>query len=640
VKPCEKRPRNFPPKRWIFPVGGLAALIWFMIRVIPKPGRAAYPCQRIAAPMASGFLVWLAGLFGLMIFSRRAKRFTHRSNRLLAILTSCVVALTWGIVLTQSPSPRLFADDAPFVPSDSPNQPMGIPAGIHPGRVVWVHDPGATAWTGKGYWWEDSNIDPVVVERMLSEGLRFVTGKTGDTEAWDALFRHFNQAHGKGDVGHQNGEKIAVKLNLNQVNDHGSPRNRHFTSPQLALALLRSLVHNAGVYGGDITFYDVSRPVPGPLFDECRAEFPDVHFVDSSGGDGREKAQRDNAVRMHWSQPLTLEPGGGNPAFLPACVTQAVYVINFASLRGHNLAGITLGAKNHFGTFLADGPNTGSSPMNAGVHPYVCVHDDFHFGGHWDFSKRVMGTYTPLVDLMGHRDLGNKTLLFLVDGLYATPDQSTEMNPNFKWKMAPFLNDWPSSLFLSQDGVAIESVGLDFLRSEPTLTWVRGNVDNYLHEASQAGAPPSGIFYDPEGDGSRLASLGVHEHWNNPTDKNYTRNLGSGEGIELVKLDAASGVERRDPPSSFDMVANYPNPFNGNTTLVFDLERSGTVRICIFDLKGRQVIVLKHGSCPRGRNALIWDGRNDNGAEVPSGLYWASLETGGRVTVQRMTLVR
>jgi hypothetical protein len=51
------------PKKWIFPAGGLAALVWFLIRVIPKPSRANYPCQRVTAPMASGFVVWLLGLF-------------------------------------------------------------------------------------------------------------------------------------------------------------------------------------------------------------------------------------------------------------------------------------------------------------------------------------------------------------------------------------------------------------------------------------------------------------------------------------------------------------------------------------------------------------------------------------------------
>jgi hypothetical protein len=58
-----------------------------------------------------------------------------------------------------------------------------------------------------------------------------------------------------------------------------------------------------------------------------------------------------------------------------------------------------------------------------------------------------------------------------------------------------------------------------------------------LHEAALADNPPSGTFYDPEDDGTAMASLGVHEHWNNPADKQYSRNLGIGAGIELISSD-------------------------------------------------------------------------------------------------------
>ncbi|MBR6279792.1 MAG: hypothetical protein IKR32_00645 [Bacteroidales bacterium] len=48
---------------------------------------------------------------------------------------------------------------------------------------------------------------------------------------------------------------------------------------------------------------------------------------------------------------------------------------------------------------------------------------------------------------------------------------------------------------------------------------------------------PSGTVYDPERDGKPVTgSLGVFEHWNNPTDRQYSRNLGKGEGIELVYI--------------------------------------------------------------------------------------------------------
>ena len=103
-----------------------------------------------------------------------------------------------------------------------------------------------------------------------------------------------------------------------------------------------------------------------------------------------------------------------------------------------------------------------------------------------------------------------------------------------------FNGEWSASLFLSQDPVAIDSVGLDFLRSEfgDRLTRMSGHdrhADNYLHEAARADDPPSGTVYQP--DGARLASLGVHEHWNNARDKQYSRNLNAAaSGIELLQV--------------------------------------------------------------------------------------------------------
>ena len=101
------------------------------------------------------------------------------------------------------------------------------------------------------------------------------------------------------------------------------------------------------------------------------------------------------------------------------------------------------------------------------------------------------------------------------------------------WRMPPFLDHWPASLLLSQDPLAIDSVAFDFLGTEFA---VPVNADNYLHEAALARRPPSGVTYDPEGDGTGLHSLGVHEHWNNARSKSYTRNLGRGGGIELLEL--------------------------------------------------------------------------------------------------------
>ena len=62
------------PLKWAFPIVGLLALMWFLIRVIPKPSRAAYPCQRIAFPIASQFVIWLCVGLGSLAIVKRVKR--------------------------------------------------------------------------------------------------------------------------------------------------------------------------------------------------------------------------------------------------------------------------------------------------------------------------------------------------------------------------------------------------------------------------------------------------------------------------------------------------------------------------------------------------------------------------------------
>jgi len=418
-----------------------------------------------------------------------------------------------------------------FHPSDPPNSPMGVAFGVKPGRVAWAFDPKATTWDGTTTapgWWDDSNTHPQVVADMLSNSLRSVGDAASDKEAWNKIFTDFNQRHGKGAAGYKKGEKIVVKLNLNQSHDHGLGANNSFIAPQLVQGLLRQLVQQVGVAPADITFYDAVRDVPATIFDRGTKEFPGVHFVDSTGTDGREKAVPDPA------KPLVLGQGGVR-LFFPTCVTQADYMINVAGLKGHNIAGMTVTAKNHLGSLLTATGASGASNM----HPSIAVKVDPGMRGNAP-TPRAMATYCGLVDLNGHPQTGGKTMLYIIDGLYATQHNEFRLAPVCKWQSAPFNGNWTASLFISQNGVAIDSVALDFLRNEPTLTSiVNGTVDNYLHEMALADQAPSKIAYQPAGDGKVLGSLGVHEHWNNAADRQYSRNLGKGAGIELVQLRAA-----------------------------------------------------------------------------------------------------
>ena len=418
------------------------------------------------------------------------------------------------------------ANSAPvrWTPADPSNQPIGQAKGIFPGRVVWIHDPSVAQWDGdtqSGGWFEDKSTNPALADKMISDAVRILTGAKTDAEAWKALFRNFNRTHGRGDVGYRPGEKIAVKLNLNCSQQHrADPTVGLYNTPQVTMALLRQLVEHARVRQTDIVVYDASRFVNDSIFIPAGTAFSGIRFEDRDGGEGRFKIQPDRNVALRFGDPATPDHG---KTYLPTCVTGATYLINAALFKGHSLAGVTLVAKNHFGSVYRE--NTGPRDTHKGWNPSN-MHDAILA------AKRPMGTYNALVDVMGHKDLGGKTMLYLIDALYASPHQSVLPE---KWESSPFGGHWTASVFACQDPVAIESVAVDFFAAEKTAKLMVGAVDNYLHEAALAHQPPSQTRYDPGGSGTPLDSLGVHEHWNNPTDRQYSRNLGTGSGIELVK---------------------------------------------------------------------------------------------------------
>ena len=417
----------------------------------------------------------------------------------------------------------------PTKPAPTSGNVLGIGRGIFPGRVVWAHNPQATLWDGQSdFWWAEKFTDQNLVDEMLSHSLCQLTGQTSDTAAWEALFTHFKTQRGE-TGGYRPGEKIAIKANLNGSKNHSDPKNNSFVSPVVAFALLNQLAQ-AGVKPDDITLYDASRYVPDPIVNTCRtAALTGLHFADFSGGDGREVCQRDSSQPIQWS----INPQG-NPAYLPTVVTRATYLINIALFKGHSLAGVTLTAKNHFGTIMSDldGQPTLNPPQGANLHGFIAAYN-VQGPPDWSWSQAPMGSYSPLVDLIGHPHLGGKTLLFMIDALYGVEDQNAELSNKSLFQSAPFNNHWSSSLLISQDPVALDSVGADILVNEPTaithpdILPQDSTYQNYLHEAALAENPPSKTAY-------QLASLGVHDHWNNLTEKKYSRNLGFSEGIELI----------------------------------------------------------------------------------------------------------
>ena len=518
------RNRKYRWLKWIFPIAGLVSLIWFLIRVIPKPSRATYPCQRVAFPLASGFVAWVVCLAAATMAFKRA-RFNFARRRYVVGLVCIFLSISALLLAISATGEKLvLAEPQPA------NEPIGVAKGVYPGRVVWVHDPDATDWEGPGdgHWWQSNHTSQTRVSRMMSRAIRELTGTANDAEAWNKMFRYFNKAQGRGNVGYTPGEKIVIKVNfvgfiwtVKSVNPENYDLERGIdymnTSPQMITALLRQLTKTAGVKQSDISIGDSLAYFANEYYNIFHKEFPNVRFMDYNGKLGRTKVRK-SSVPFYWS----CNPQDSLQDYAPACFAEADYLINLANLKAHTGAGVTLCAKNHYGSLIR--------------WPAQKSYYNMHPGA---FSKDV-GIYRNLVDLMGHTHIGGKTLLYLIDGLYSGI-HPRDRAPR-KWKSYPFNGDWASSLLASQDPVAIDSVGFDFLHAEYEDYPRKAGVDDYLHEAALANNPPSGTFYDPDHPGNvkRLPSLGVHEHWNNTKDKKYSRNLGTGEGIELVAITPAN----------------------------------------------------------------------------------------------------
>lgn len=93
-------------------------------------------------------------------------------------------------------------------------------------------------------------------------------------------------------------------------------------------------------------------------------------------------------------------------------------------------------------------------------------------------------------------------------------------------------------------------------------------------------------------------------------------------------------------PKGFTLSQNYPNPFNPATTISFELSQSEWVSLDIYNLRGKLVMRLVQGKKESGRHLVLWDGRNEEGLKVPSGIYLYQLKGGEFQQTRKMVLCK
>jgi subtilisin family serine protease len=117
---------------------------------------------------------------------------------------------------------------------------------------------------------------------------------------------------------------------------------------------------------------------------------------------------------------------------------------------------------------------------------------------------------------------------------------------------------------------------------------------------------------------------------------------GSGrvQADSLLEAVASAVADGRPAVPLLTVRQNYPNPFNPITTIRFDLARRTGVRVEVFDISGRKVRTLARREFGAGAHEAVWNGTDDRGAPVSSGVYVYRVSAGTEIRSGTMVLLK
>jgi len=363
-------------------------------------------------------------------------------------------------------------------------QKGGLPSGDS--RVVHVHDPDATNWSGSG--WYGSAVSQSVVDNMTRTGLQELTDKSAWADIWASLFSRVKPS------GYQAGQKIAIKVNFNNSWNSGDTCSTAYNQidalPQPVKALIAGLVA-AGVSQNDIWIYDATtggRQIPDRFRTPILSSYPNVQFYGSTTCTGV------HAVSYGGHSTLTVnfsDPGHYlSDRQLTDVLYDATYLINMPIIKQHGISPVSLGFKNHFGSINAVIMGGTNNSLHYYIDPSKSYYDD---------------AYSPLVEIFKNTHIKDKTILTVGDALYGA--FGAVATPPTSWST---FGDAPNSLLFSNDPVAVDCVMVDLLVAEGKAG---DSAYDYLFVAQEAGL---GVC-----EGSRSSPGG--DPWRTPYGSGYSK---------------------------------------------------------------------------------------------------------------------
>ena len=194
----------------------------------------------------------------------------------------------------------------------------------------------------------------------------------------------------------------------------------------------------------------------------------------------------------------------------------------------------------------------------------------------------------------------------------------------YKWYYISGINSFCLSDF-NHDRVIDIAAGNDYGAEE--LSILMGNGDGTFQEKQ--------TFYS--GGGLDICASDLDG------DGNPDLVVGAGIGVLTILnlTPVATAIENESPiPTAPEFLQNFPNPFNPVTTLRFSLPESGHVRIAVYDAAGRGVAVIADRRFQAGYSEVVWDGRNENGRALASGIYFARMTVKDFTVAKKLVMLR
>lgn len=642
----------------IYPVTlGILALCWFLIRVIPKPSRATYPCQRAAFPIASAFVIWLTSLLtSAFLFVRFKKSLKeHKVSYAFAFFVLFAITLVFA---SSNPLQLIYAGN------NTDYQIADWDYWKRPASMV------------------NNNIAEFDTVAIVKSDVENASG-LNEQEIELMVSTAIEKAGGIGEI-INNGDYVILKPNLVGTPPTPTPEYTEVSGMatdwrvvKAVAKLVREINPDGKIYIVECSAATSTRDV-FEYYNYTSENIPEVDHIialeDSCGAfedytDNKlEKVFLDDNIRLY---PDEEKPNLSAEFYINKLYKNADVVISIPVLKNHKEAVITAGVKNVaigmtppniYGmteTFFGKWTKIDHSleNLNKWLHDYyLCRPVDFVVvDGLQGFDHGPVGIDDLTMEEMQHN------MRLVIAGKKAL---SADAVCGHIMSLDPTLSNYMIYLDNNNDVYKVGTINSKFIRTlGEDITAIRDIFPHITDVVNNA------IYYDYEPPEIEVSSVSVNDNsvrftLINDDDLDKIELKVNGQLLDQICIDHFDTVnfeigEEHFPVVSMTLIAsdrffnksqlffdyssiedlqettaslyqNFPNPFSSTTNIDFELKLPKQVKLYISDLHGRLIETLVNEKLPRGDHHFSWSGN------ITSGTYLYTLEIEGEKITKRM----